>query len=327
MSEIRYSPLFDEYVIIAPERLHRPIELKCENRIDTKNCPFCPENEKNLQKEIFSIRIDGKWMTKVIPNLYKALRIENPFYSKREGVFEKWGGYGAHEVIIDTPNHYKRVSEMSEREIFYWLKTIMARYEDLKNDKKLIVANVYKNVGINAGASLSHPHSQIIATPIMSSFQRRFFKRLFDYYKIHGRTLIDDLAENEEKLIDEEFKVFNPYASFFAFETIITTPFVSISMDEENLKRLAAVFKKIIDALYAEIGEFDFNVLFYLPPMNKNFENEEYFNEIDKFFKFFIRITPRIYKLAGFEMLSGSFINPLEPSFATTLLRKKIAGS
>ncbi len=328
MSEIRYSVLFDEYVIIAPERLHKPVETEEKTELpDISKCPFCPGNEDKLQKEIFSIRKDSRWLTKVIPNLYRAVQIETPFEGKREGMFESFGGFGAHEVIIDTPNHYTALSQMKEEEYFYWLQTVKERVSDLAKDKRLIMANVYKNHGIKAGASQTHPHSQIIALPLMSVHQKRMFERMYGYYKKHGRALMNDVITNEKLLIDTgDFAVFNPYASYFAFETIIASKNLCDIREcgEKELLGLASLFYRTVKALSEEIGNFEGNFIFYLSMLNKNFENEEYFDEAAEFFRFFIRITPRIYPLAGFEVGTLSRINPLSPETAYKLLKEKI---
>jgi UDPglucose--hexose-1-phosphate uridylyltransferase len=324
LSEIRRDYLRNDYVIVAPERLHRPIEMECRPKKSIKNCPFCPGSEHLASPEIYSIKIDGRWQTRVVPNLYKAVMIEAPLKSVEVGVNEKFEGFGAHEVIIDTPRHI-RSFEMDQKEIFYWLETIKARVEDLKKDKRLSFINVFKNDGENAGASQSHPHTQIIALPLMSEYQKRYFEFLHGFYLNHGRSALDDLFENEmnsERMIlkSDNFLVFAPYASEFSFETAILSKYPDLRDTEE----LSQIIYKIFRALKDELGEFDFNVLFYFAPLNKNFENEMFFDDIEKFFRFFIRITPRIYKLAGFEISTNIKINPVLPEIAAGLLRKKI---
>ena len=331
MSEIRYDLIHNEYVIIAPERLHRPIELETPDIEIPKNCPFCPGNEDLTTKEIFSIKINGKWVTRVVPNLYKAVAIENNFDFDTDGMNEKFGGFGAHEIIIDTPKHNANFSNLSEIEIFYYLKTIKERVIDLKKDKRIIHLNIFKNNGIKAGASQPHPHTQIIGLPIMSNFQRNLFKRSFDFYKIKGKSLYEEIflfeSKNKRKIYkSNEFLIYSPFASAFAFETIILSKnYSSIEfMDDKILKELSINIKLLFNALNLELGNFSFNMLFYLPPVNKNFENEEYFDEIENIFRFFIRITPRIYNIAGFELMSNSAVNPVVPEEVAKLLREKI---
>ncbi len=331
MSEIRYDLIHNEYVIIAPERLHRPIELATPEIEIPKNCPFCPGNEDLTTKEIFSIKINGKWVTRVVPNLYKAVAIESDFDFDTDGMNEKFGGFGAHEIIIDTPKHNANFNTLSEEEIFYYLKTIKERVVDLKKDKRIIQLNIFKNKGIKAGASQPHPHTQIIGLPIISNFQRNLFKRSFDFYKEKGKSLYEEVflfeSKNKRKIYESrEFLIYAPFASAFAFESIILSRnYSSIEfMNDEVLKELSVNIKSLFNVLNLELGDFAFNMLFYLPPINKNFENEDYFDEIDKIFRFFIRVTPRIYNIAGFELMSNSAINPVVPEEVAKLLREKI---
>ncbi len=331
MSEIRYDLIHNEYVLIAPERLSKPIEFSSPKLQIPSNCPFCPGNEELTTKEIFSIKINGRWVTRVVPNLYKAVGIESKFDFDTDGMNEKFGGFGAHEIIIDNPNHNATFSSMDENEIFYYLKTIQARIIDLKKDKRIIFLNVFKNKGIKAGASQPHPHTQIIGLGLMSNFQKELFKRSFEFYKNHGKSLYEEafLFESKNKrniYSSDEFLIYAPFASAFAFETVILSKnYSSIDlMNDEILKELSFNIKATFKALNEELGEFDFNMLFYLPPVNKNFENEEYFDEVDNIFRFFIRITPRIYNIAGFELMSFSAINPVLPEEVAKLLRQKI---
>jgi UDPglucose--hexose-1-phosphate uridylyltransferase len=329
MSEIRYSKFDNQYVIIAPERFHKPLNMDCNYKLETKNCPFCVGAEEKTTKEIFSIREDNQWLTRVVPNLYTALNLETKFKSKRDRFFESFSGFGMHEVIIDTPRHIT-VFEFSEKEYFYLLKTIRARVEDLKKDMRIKYLSIFKNHGLNAGASQSHPHSQIIGMPILPIAKRELLQREFDYYKKHGRKLLMDIVEEEiddDKRVlfkNRDFVSFMPYASLFPFEVMITTLdnscFSFTNFSDMKLEELATIIQKTMELLYKEIGEFDFNIEFFEPPINKNFDTEDIFDSIRNFHLFYIRIRPRIFNLAGFEVMNEMYINPVEPEFIKSVL-------
>ena len=329
MSEIRYDLLHDEYILIAPERLHRPIPEASATLPEPRICPFCPGHEELTPQEIFAIRQDGRWQTRVIPNLYKAVQIETPYDSSCDGINERWGGYGAHEILVDTPLHDATLASMSTQEIFWWLKTIQERVEDLARDPKLVGIDIFKNYGLKAGATQPHPHTQIIALPILSKHQKRAFDHAWRYYQEHGRSLHQDIATFEsqrERALYEttHFFTFAPYASSFPFETILLAKehATIAGMKETLLQELATHFHKLFVALQAELGQFDYNLLFYLPPLNQNFENAHFFGQKERIFRFFVRVTPRIYTLAGFELLTHSAINPVQPELAAKLLRR-----
>ncbi|UCN00809.1 DUF4921 family protein [Sulfurimonas sp. SWIR-19] len=338
MSEIRYDKLHNKYVIIAPERLHRPNLVKQEPAESEKeNCPFCEGHEDFTPPEIFALRDNNRanapgWRTRVVPNLYKAVQIEEENISQRDGFFEYVKGFGAHEIIIDTPCHECRFSALSPKEIFDWLQTIHARITDLTKDKRIISLNIFKNSGKNAGASQEHPHTQIIALPVMSKNALEFLQRNQAYYSVHGRGIVEDILHNERvakiRIINEVgmFTAYCPYASFFSFEVIIAPGKVLSSLNkcsQEELADLAQLIKNVFVMLDIQLDSYDYNISFHIAPVNENFENEKYMDDIDKNFSFYLRIMPRIYTLAGFEISAEMAINGIEPENCAKLLRGK----
>ena len=325
MSEIRYDIIHDEYVIIAPERLHRPIVVDFRLK-DDKVCPFCLGNESLTTREIMSIRVNNQWKARVIPNLYKAVAIERPLETIKNGMNEGFNGFGVHEIVVDTPKHEENMSRLTEEDIFFWLKAIRLRIMDLKNDKRIVYLNIFKNHGPKAGATQTHPHTQIIGLPILSESQINQFTRFFKYYKEHGRKLLDDVSRSSKPLIEtKNFRVFTPYASAFPFELIISSNRYSLETHyEEELKELATVIRCVYKAYFNIVRDMQFNLIFYIPPINENFQSLDFFLNIPEFFRFFIRLTPRIYGYAGFEFSSRMQINPVAPEDAHNLLKREL---
>jgi UDPglucose--hexose-1-phosphate uridylyltransferase len=330
MSELRYDLLHDEYILIAPERLHRPLSLqRAAEPPEPAVCPFCPGNEELTPHQIYALRDAKGWRTRVVPNRYKAVQIETPFDAQRDGVNERWGGFGAHEIVIDTPRHDATLATLSEAEIFDWLATIHERVGDLSRDRRLVQIDCFKNHGIAAGASQPHPHSQILALPVMSKAQKARFLHAHRYWREHGRSLYEDIIEQESRegtrtLVEgEHFFAYCPYASAFAFETVILSRHGAgiTDLGDEALRELAGMLRRLFGRLYRELGPFAYNLLFMLPPVNRNFENGEFFDDLPRLHRFYLRITPRIYTLAGYELMSGSAINPVAPELAASRLR------
>jgi len=335
MSEIRLDRLNNQYVIIAPERLHRPNLSNKENKKSSSSiCPFCDGNEDLTPNEVFAIR-DNKpdtssWKTRVIPNLYKALQVELEDVSKRDGMFESRPGVGAHEILIDTPCHNNNFVKFTKEEVENWLRSMIIRIEDLSKDRRLIHLNIFKNHGENAGATQEHPHTQLLALPIMPKNEMIFLQRNLEYYRNHGRGIVQDIVANEKmvksRVIDEvgSFIAYCPYASAFPFEVMIT-PTKNISSlnrcSRSEVSDLGVIIKNVFKMLEQQLGNFDYNLYFYLAPLNKNFENEIYMDYIEKFYTFTLRITPRIYRLGGFELSTGMAINSILPEECAKLLR------
>lgn len=339
MSEMRFDLLRNQYTLIAPERLHRPdfYQSKNEPKKQSATCPFCNGNEHMTPPEIFALRDNETdatgWQTRVVPNLFKAVQVELEDRSRRRGLFESIPGVGAHEVLIDSPEHSTDLVALEEYQIENWLKSIIRRIEDLKNDMRLIHLSVFKNHGANSGATQEHPHTQILALPIMPKIELDFLKQNMEYYRKHGRGKLQDIIENERfakenRVICEigDFVAFCPFASSFPFEVMIA-PTKNIGnlneCDHDDIQHLSLIIKDIFSKLRKQLGAFDYNLYFKLSPLNSNFQNEEYLPYIHKNFRFYLSIIPRIYKLGGFELSTNMAINPMSPEECASLLNSK----
>jgi len=335
MSEIRLDRINNQYVIIAPERLHRPnLVNKHTKKSSNSRCPFCDGNESLTPPEVFAIRDNAKdspsWKTRVIPNLYKAVQVELDDISKRDGMFESIAGVGAHEILIDTPCHNCDLVMLGKEDIENWLRSMIIRIDDLSKDKRLIHISIFKNYGQNAGSTQDHPHTQILALPIIPHNELVFLERNMKYYRRHGRGILEDIVYNEKitkkRVLHEigDFMAYCPYASAFPFEVMIS-PTKNIAnlnkCSRKEITDLALLIQKVFTMLKNQLGKFDYNLYFHMSPLNVNFENEMYMNYINKNYSFNLRITPRIYRSGGFELSTGMAINSVAPEGCAKLLR------
>ena len=333
LSHIRYCRISKNRVIIAENRLHRPDNFTALATVTggEEICPFDRGSEHLTPDTIFSIHNEkGEWQTRVIPNLYNALSVEEPKATERIGFFERQNGMGAHEVLIETPEHDKRFGSFSAKEFGYYLQTVTARITDLEKDGRLEYVQVFKNSGAKAGASLVHPHSQIIATPFIP---RRFHEELLNqkaYFKEHGRSLLEDILQEEirlnERIIYENRSVIllAPYASFYPFEVwIVPKDHVSslADLNESRREDLASAMRVIFGRMDVELGDFPFNMAFYERPFRCEHDPDMVMEGIEEYFRFHIRVMPRIYQLAGYEVSTGIHINPVPPELAASRLK------
>ncbi len=335
MSQIRICPLSNKQVIIAPERLHRPIQLQTQNiEDDLSLCPFERGCEQSTPDEIYSIKDkDGKWICRVVPNLYRALNIEEEKYSQRDGFFTFQSGLGAHEIIIETPQHNLKPHEYTLEQYKAYLKTVISRLNDLSQDTRLEYIQLFKNHGLKAGASLKHPHSQIMATAFIPSSIDALIENQRRYFKQHKRPLLQDIVYEElrlEKRViyeNDTFVAFSPYASAYPFEIMIA-PKIQLhtitSVTQYQKSQLAHALKASYQALFGVLGDIDFNLMIHNAPPTRENSNPNYFYQIEQFYTFFLHITPRIYTLAGYELSSGIHINPVTPEDATQKLKEEI---
>ena len=294
MNEFRYDLLRDEWVLIAPNRLHRPDMFYEIKEKEVKVCPFCRGNENFSEKDI--LKFGDPWVLRVVPNKFRSLAIENPYYFD-----DKIGSYGAHEIIIDTNRHIK-FFDFQNGEFINLFKAIKSRYFDLKKDNKLKYFICFKNEGIKAGATQPHPHTQILAIPFIPIQIEKNLLRFKAFFDSHKKTIFNKYLEDEQLVVfeNEEFTAILPNASKFAFEVRIVKKDNLLDFSEE---KLAEVFEylKITKKI---LGDFDFNLVFHFHP----FEEAEYFH-------FNIEFIPRLFNMAGGE-LSGIYTNVVSPEVA-----------
>ncbi|MBA7701002.1 Galactose-1-phosphate uridylyltransferase [subsurface metagenome] len=331
MSELRQDPTTREWVIIAPERAKRPQQRSKKRHVDElpswdKSCPFCPGNESQTPPEVFRLPLSSQasaWEVRVVPNRFAALTPEGDITRREEGHFShRMGGFGAHEVIIETPSHNTPMALMSYEQVEKVLIAYQERYNALKKNRQLKFITIFKNQGWASGTSLAHPHSQLVATPIMTPYYRRRFDIAMDYYADMGRCLYCELLAEElekgERIVAEtkQFVVVHPYASRVAYETWIIPKRHSASFGlfpVTHLAELAMVLKDALLCLYRELDNPAFNLMIDTTTT----EDEE-----DPYYHWHIRIVPRLTLIAGFEMGSGIYINTALPEDTARLMRQ-----
>jgi UDPglucose--hexose-1-phosphate uridylyltransferase len=341
MSELRYDQLHDTHVLIAPERLKRPQQFtahKTQQAMNPAKCPFCEGNEALTPPEIYAIRPEASvsdtpgWKSRVVPNLYRAVSIETPHQHHMNHLLHYWEGFGAHEVIIDTPKHHA-MQFWTQDEYIHWFEVMQTRLKDLHNDARIAHISLFKNQGPLAGGTQEHPHSQLIAVPIVPKVQRDLYERSAVYFKAHHRALLHDLIAEEcetgERLIAEEgdWVALCPYASQYAFEVVISTKTTALQLDtmsHEQMKHLSALLEQLFTHLHKELGEFDYNVLISTPPLHMTGFEGISMDEMRKALPFSLRITPRLYREGGFELSTGVYINPISPELAAKQLRESL---
>ena len=337
MSQIRYDLFHDRHVIIAPERMHRDGFL-LEGGVpdDEDTCPFCETKESLTPPEIDAIRLRGAqdtpgWKVRVVPNLYKMLRIEAPLDHHHEGIYEWQDGFGAHEIIIDTPRHETRMDRWTKEEYVTWLTMIRRRVLDLRNDFRLVYLSVFKNHGRNAAATKGHPHTQIVAMPLVPKAVTARLRHQVAYFDHHGRSvaeaLLHEALAQKTRIIlqNDSFVALTPYAAAMPFEVWVVTrrqvPSIT-DLCETGIHALASILETLFVRLYAVLGVFDFNLVFEMPPLHPNGESGAFFERLPQSCRFGVRIVPRLSGIGGLEYATGMFVNPVTPEEAAAKLRE-----
>ncbi len=229
MSEIRLNILSGDWTIIASERSKKPQDFHKPKQEESaqayqKDCPFCPGNEGVfVNTETFRIGDSNAWQVKSIYNKYPALSPDKNPARTVEGLNNVIGGFGAHEVIIEHPRHDLTISLMTDQEILNIIKAYKSRYESLIGIKGIEAVTIFKNQGPGAGASLRHPHSQIVATPIVPPMTRVRLDNAARHFDTTGKCIFcqmlnGELADKKRIICEtEKFVSFVPFAAAAPF--------------------------------------------------------------------------------------------------------------
>jgi UDPglucose--hexose-1-phosphate uridylyltransferase len=323
---LRYDVTTNDWVIFAPSRAMRPENFRRRpygrGDNDESPCPFCPGNESMTPREIATVRDESGWQVRVVPNKFPALRIEeNHRRVHNGGLFRSMGGCGAHEVIIDSPQHKTPLALQPVEQITRILHMMHDRYNDLMRDARFQSIVIFKNHGQGAGTSLVHPHSQLIATPVTPHAIRQRLAIAAQHFDETGECLYCSLLEEEiqdgRRVLAENghFAAVLPFASHVPFEIWLLPKHRQSSfhwVDPSLFRPLAELLKVVLAKLYVGLRDPDFNLTVNTGPRGQ---------EDSEFFLWHIQILPRLTTPAGFELGSGMSINTVLPEDAADFLR------
>jgi len=339
MPELRHDPIQKRWVIIASDRGLRPDDFpKSGQSAPTGFCPFCEGNESKTPPEIAAIRYNGRgpnspgWRVRVVPNKFPALRIEGDLDRKGVGIHDRMNGVGAHEVIIETPRHDLSLADMPVEDLGKVIWMYRERLIDLLRDFRFKYILVFKNYGAAAGASLSHPHTQLIATPVTPLTIAEELTSARDHYRYKERCLFCDVIEQElesgERIVlaNDRLVAIAPYASRFPFELFLAPrhhhhSFAEIS--DGMIHDLAAALKEVLLRIKKCLNDPPYNFLIHtIPNVKTTPKRTAYWDTIAVDYHWHIEIMPRLTRIAGFEWGTGFYINPTAPEEAAKYLRE-----
>ena len=339
MPELRENLATKRWVVIATERAKRSDDFKKGKELpaprpayDAK-CPFCEGNEMPDQEEIFAIRRPGTepggkgWKLRVIPNKYPVLVPPQKGASievkrHKAGIYLHMEGIGKHELVIENAAHNKTIATMTIEEVSAVIKAYQARYIALDRDPSYKQVIIFRNQGAGAGASQLHPHSQIIAGPMIPQHMRYAFAEAQRYYDELGKCVFCDMIKYElaekERLVmqNDKFVAFVPYASLLPYETWIlpikhSTSFANLL--PEDMGPLAQILHDILAKLYYGLSNPDYNYCIRSVP---------HYLACEPYYHWHIQVLPRLTTPAGFEIGSGIAVNVTLPEESAKFLRE-----
>jgi len=338
LSEFRWDPLKATWVITANHRAREPRDFFLDRqKMQTSACPFCPGHEGKTPTEVFALRPLGQpangpgWQVRVVPNKFPLLRIEGELNRHADGHYEVMQGIGAHEVVIETPDHERAMADFSVAEITLVLQAYRTRLLDLRRDTRFRYLQIFKNHGFEAGAPLPHAHSQIMAVPITPPTTKVELNLCRDYFRTNDRCLIcdliaQDLTDGRRVVYDDgRFLVVTPYASCFPFELRLFPQRHAHDFalqDDADLESCANALRNVLRRLRNLLRDPPFNfILHTAPPMQPRPGHPDYWTSLPGDYHWHIELVPRLSRIAGFEWGSGFFINLMPPEDAARFLR------
>jgi UDPglucose--hexose-1-phosphate uridylyltransferase len=329
MPELRKDPITERWVIISSERGKRPSDWTMEPKVRSGGfCPFCPGNEDKTPPEVRALRpgTDQKnvpgWKIRVVPNKFPALQIEGDLSRRGEGLYDLMNGIGAHEVIIETPNHLAELADLDTDHIYDTLLIFRERILDLKNDSRFKYILIFKNHGISAGASLEHSHSQLIATPIIPKRVQEELLGAKKHYDFKERCIYCDILHQEmqmgKRLVvrTDDYVSVEPFAPRFPFETWLLPVRHYSHFEAMELREyygVAAVLKETLQRLNRTLENPHYNFILHTSPVQEAPLLEYHWH---------IEIIPKLTKVAGFEWGTGFYINPTPPEESARFMRE-----
>jgi len=337
--ELRKDIITREWVILAKERAKRPSDLlggeseMQEGPEHDAKCPFCPGNEALTPPEIFADRPahlsanSPGWQVRVIPNKFAALQSIGDLNRMDYGIYDVMDGVGAHEVVVESPLHNRSIGQMETSEVEKVIKAYIARFNALRQDPRLRYILIFRNHGKVAGSSLTHPHSQIVATPIIPQKVWGKVKGVEQYKEYREKCPYCHILEYElktrERIIfeNDSFVACAPYASRSPFECrIIPRKHQSCfsSMTPSEVSEFAQIVREILGRLYSCLRN---------PPYNYTLLSIPCGPERTYDFHWHMEIVPRLTTPAGFEMGTSIYINLTPPEEAARFLREASAPS
>jgi len=322
VSQLRLNPLTGRWVTIVAERAQRPTDFAPRSHQveadPSRPCPFCPGNEdQSMPATLEATSDDGSWRMRIVPNLYPAFDGEEPFAVHHHGpVHVEAEASGLHEVFVLAAEHHVGLKDISDRDAGSMMRLLKERLVQHSDTPNVRYTQAIINYGREAGASLAHPHGQLLGLPFVPGEileEQRAFSR-FEGGCILCATVETELVDGERVVMaNDDVLVVAPYWSGSPYELLIIPRSHDLHLTDSNEATLTAVGIAIRDSLVAleeVIGDVAYNLVFHTAP-----------HSYRGAFHWHVHLFPKLVTQAGFEMGTGVLINIVPPEQAAAQLR------
>jgi UDPglucose--hexose-1-phosphate uridylyltransferase len=321
MNQLRLDPLTGRWVVVSIDRADRPAAFSprsAQVQTDTtRPCPFCPGNEESTPPALETYGASGSWLVRVVPNLYPAFEGDHPFVVEHRGpIFTQATAGGIHEVLVLSPEHDGNWDRLTEEQAGLVMAAIRDRIEEHSAVPGLRYSQAIVNAGREAGASIEHPHGQLLG---MSFVPRELAEEQAGFARFAGRCLLCTTVDAEEDArhrvvyADERVLVICPFWSGTPFEMLVIPRAHSAHLHRSSPADLVAVgrsLRTVLGQLRERLGDVAYNLVFHSAPYRAP---EPY--------HWHVHVWPKLTSTAGFELGTGVLINIVAPEQATEELR------
>ncbi len=330
LQELRRDPVTGRWVIIATDRAKRPSDFirdPVRPRL-VGVCPFCAGNEDRTPPTImaYATNGDGAWRVRVMSNKFPALRVEGTLDRAGDGVYDRMNGIGAHEVVVECPEHRISVADIPPKQVEELFWAYRDRVLDLKKDARLRFILLFKNHGQAAGASVEHTHSQLIALPVVPASVQGEIDGARRHFEYKERCIYCDIVQQERVTASrvvwegDHVLAIAPYASRFPFETWLVPKRHGShfeNADSAEIGEIAWAFRTMVRKMERVLEHPAYNMVLHSAPIQEHSMPHYHWH---------VEIIPRLTRVAGFEWGTGFHINPTPPEEAAAFLREADAG-
>lgn len=293
------------------------------------SCILCEGREKETPPEITALREGGRWWARVIPNVKPVLHVEGDLGRKGVGMYDKMNSIGANEIIVESPEHDKFPEDIGAAHVLRIIRLYKERVVDLEKDQRLRYILIFKNSGKGAGAIYTHPHSEIMATPIIPKLLKEELDGAKQYYAYKERCIFCDILREEsghgERVISEtrDFVAFTPFAPKFPFEFWIMPKKHDCAFQdigESEMEDLSLMLSTAVKKMRRVLRDSPYNYVIHTAP--NRIPRRNHWHTLGDDFHWHIEVIPRLLRTSGFEWGSDFYVLTTSPEDAAKYLRE-----
>ncbi len=320
--ELRKDPITRSWVVVGRSD---------KEKTPSEPCPLCPENRIETHV-LLALPQEGPWQVRAFPHFRPLYRIEGEPGRAADGIYDRMAPVGAHEIIVETAEHSRRLCDMSDEGINRVLDAYALRIADLKRDRRFKYVTVFKNRGVLAGEEWPHSHSQVTATTFVPRRILYELRAAREWFREHDRCVFCDILRQEERqkkrVVDSQgdYVAFCPYASRVPYEFWMMPRLHNHQFEQpspgENRRNLAALLGRMMRRL-RQVTQTYHLVLHTTPnAIQRKGEMTDYWKTIAEDYHWHFEVMPIVEARSKSYSIKEVYFNGLKPEQAAEHLRQ-----